>query len=126
VHDEVIRERPRHHDLPGSQYRAVRCRTVRHAAYFLMSAHAGTVAGTAPTIARIGSLYGKRTTPASVTIAVMYSAGVTSKAGLSPPIPSGAMRTPPISDTSSAAHSSMGMASPLGKEGSNVVRGATT
>ena len=45
---------------------------------------------------------GPRTTPSSVTIPVMSSAGVTSKAGLRTSVPGGAMRTPRNSRTSSA------------------------
>ena len=57
---------------------------------------------------------GARMTPSSVTIPVMSSAGVTSKAGLRTSVPAGAMRTPRMTRTSSALRSSIGMAAPSG------------
>ena len=58
---------------------------------------------------------GARTTPSSVTIPVISSAGVTSKAGLRTSVPGGAMRTPRTSRTSSALRSSIGMAVAVGR-----------
>ena len=62
----------------------------------------------------------------SVTIAVIRSAGVTSKAGLIAVAPSGVVRTPWNEHTSAAPRSSIGMWLPVGVPGSTVVSGATT
>ena len=65
-------------------------------------------------------------TPFSVMIAVTWSAGVTSKAGLAAGTPSGTMRRPPMTVTSSSALSSMGISVPFSKSRSKVVEGAAT
>ena len=71
----------------------------------------------APTRSRHGAprSYGARTTPSSVTMPVMSSAGVTSKAGLRTSVPGGAMRTPRNSVTSSWRRSSIGMSGAVGR-----------
>ena len=70
--------------------------------------------------------YGVETIPSSVTIPVMSSAGVTSKAGLRTSVPSGAVRTPRNSRTSSGLRSSIGMAEPSGVARSTELVGAQT
>ena len=72
---------------------------------------AGTAASFA--MARMDSVNGARRTPRSVMMAVMYFAGVTSKAGFSMPTPSGVTCTPLTWVTSRAARCSMGMRSPV-------------
>jgi hypothetical protein len=57
---------------------------------------------------------GARTTPSSVTIPVMRSDGVMSKAGFLTSVPAGATRMPRNSRISSALRSSIGMAEPSG------------
>ena len=64
--------------------------------------------------------------PTSVMIEVTSAAGVTSKAGAYTSTPRGAVRWPNPSVISSAGRSSMGMRSPLARDGSTVESGATT
>ena len=87
------------------------------------AAHRAWLASTAPAIA---TSYGARRTPSSVTMPVMSSAGVTSKAGLNAAVPSGAIATPRTLRTSSGLRSSMWMAAPSGVAGSSVDTGAQT
>ena len=70
--------------------------------------------------------YGGRWTPRSVTIAVISSAGVTSKAGFHTGDSAGAVGRPATSRTSAGSRSSMTMAEPSGMAGSIVEVGAAT
>ena len=69
---------------------------------------------------------GARTTPSSVTMPVISSAGVTSNAGLRTSVPAGAIRTPRMTATSSGLRSSIGMADPSGVSRSTELVGAQT
>jgi hypothetical protein len=69
---------------------------------------------------------GAVTTPSSVTMPVMSSAGVTSNEGFRTSVPGGAMRMPRNSVTSSARRSSISMAAPSGVARSTVLVGAQT
>jgi len=69
---------------------------------------------------------GGRRTPSSVTIPVISSAGVTSKAGFQTAVPTGAIRVPRTSVTSRAARSSTVMAPPSGVSRSTDEIGAQT
>src|SRR6185369_14171167 len=70
--------------------------------------------------------YSPLTNPLSVMIAVMYLAGVTSKAGLRTVTPSGAMGCPQRWVTSWEWRSSIGISSPLASVRSRVDIGAAT
>src|SRR3990170_4706569 len=70
--------------------------------------------------------YGARRTPSSVTIPVISAAGVTSNDGLRTAVPSGAMRCPRTSVTSSADRSSIGIPDPSGVARSTDDSGAHT
>jgi hypothetical protein len=70
--------------------------------------------------------YGARRTPASVTIVVTSSAGVTSKDGLRAGAPAGAILLPPSEVTSAALRISTVIREPSAASPSSVAVGATT
>ncbi len=70
--------------------------------------------------------YGAVSTPSSVMIPVMSSAGVTSNDGLRTSVSGGAMRTPRICRTSMALRSSIGMSLPSAVARSTLLIGAAT
>ena len=77
-------------------------------------------------IARIDSLNGARKTPRSVMMAVIFFAGVTSKAGFSIRTPCGVTCDPCTWVTSRAARCSIGIRSPEAVARSIVLNGAAT